>query len=260
MAVMVDALRPSETASGDQQRLTALFTGDHAWCADKLMLSANLGDGVPLPDFFAGRAFAEAIDRYAAISNGSDRRAVVSMWSLYYFAGLIIPHLVARRIGRRLLPVSFERMTIALSDNGLPRAFGVPHGGVVEAIPVADDFEAIEPLLETHLFQAVDALKMHGISAKLCWNNAAVYIDYTLRATGAPEMTAARRFDLPLFIRGCLPNGGVNPLSGCIKQVEENGECLTRRKVCCLRYMLPGIPSCGNLCALPEKRGPSAAA
>nr|WP_307953117.1 (2Fe-2S)-binding protein [Sinorhizobium medicae] len=24
--------------------------------------------------------------------------------------------------------------------------------------------------------------------------------------------------------------------------------------MCCLRYLLPGIPSCGSLCALPSQR------
>jgi ferric iron reductase protein FhuF len=108
------------------------------------------------------------------------------------------------------------------------------------------------PLIETHLGEAVSQLKAYGISAKLCWNNAAVYIDYALRLTA--EGRAFEGSDLPFFTESCLPGGGVNPFRGCLQHVEEDGERVARRKVCCLRYMLPGIPSCGKLCALPAQR------
>jgi len=240
------AYRPSE-------RLASLFTGEHAWCAEKLMLSANLEGAMSLNSFFTGGASEQAIDGYAAISGGTDRRAAVSMWTLYYFAGLTIAYLIAKRAGGRRLPVAFDEMTIALNEDGLPRAFGVPHSGWDDGA-ARGSFEAIDPLLETHLFKAVGQLVKHGISAKLCWNNAAVYIDYALRLTADKDDPDLAQADLPVFVRGCLPDGGVNPLSGCIRHVEENGECVARRKVCCLRYMLPGIPSCGKLCALPERR------
>lgn len=250
---MAEALRIQSQSRAKPVSLATVFPGEHAWCTEKLRLSDELADAVPLPTFFREDAFSRAIERYAAVSGGSDRRAVISMWSLYYFAALSIPHLIARRIGLRFLPIAFDEMTIALNDNGLPRAFGIPHGGWEEDGPDQGDcFDAIAPLLDRHLVDVVDILKRYGISGKLCWNNAAVYINYVLRLTGmSPEHGQQ---DLPLFVRGCLPSGGVNPLSGCIRHVEEDGECISRRKVCCLRYMLPGVPSCGRLCALPEQR------
>jgi ferric iron reductase protein FhuF len=251
---MAEALRIRSECRPEPTGFAGVFAGEHAWCAEKLTLSDHLADAVSLPLFFRGDAFRRAIDRYAVASGGSDRRAVISMWSLYYFSALAIPHLIARQLGGRFLPVAFDEMTIALHDDGLPRAFGVPHDGWREddATDQDDCFEAVGPLVETHLVRAVEMLKQHGISGKLCWNNAAVYIDYVLRLTQmSPE---PGQQDLPLFVRGCLPGGGINPLSGCIRQVEEGGECVSRRKVCCLRYMLPAVPSCGRLCALPEQR------
>jgi ferric iron reductase protein FhuF len=249
---MAEAAHPTIERQGGPSGLSRAFAGDHAWCADKLLLSQDLADGVPLPAFFRDGGFARAIDRYAEISGGSDRRAVISMWTLYYFSGLSIPYLIARRLAGQMLPVGFEEMTIALSEDGLPRAFGVPHRGRADEGCDDDCFGAVGPLLESHLDQAVAVLKQHGISAKLCWNNAAVYIDYALRQTNiAAEAGLA---DLPLFVRGCLPGGGINPFCGAIRQLEEEGKCVSRRKVCCLRYMLPGVPSCGTLCALPEQR------
>jgi ferric iron reductase protein FhuF len=237
---------------GGPDGLSPAFAGEHAWCREKMMLAAELAGGVPLPVFFADGGFRRAIDRYAQISGGSDRRAVVSMWSLYYFSGLTIPYLLARRIAGQVLPVAFKEMTIMLEDNGLPGAFGVSHAGTFEGEMAADGFETAAPLIETHLGEAVSQLKAYGISAKLCWNNAAVYIDYALRLTA--EGRAFEGSDLPFFTESCLPGGGVNPFRGCLQHVEEDGERVARRKVCCLRYMLPGIPSCGKLCALPAQR------
>jgi ferric iron reductase protein FhuF len=232
--------------------LSPAFSGEHAWCRDKMMLNEELADGVPLPAFFRDGGFQRAIDRYAEVAGGSDRRAVVSMWSLYYFSGLSIPYLLARRLAAQALPVEFAGMTIALEENGLPRSFGVPHAGVMEDKIETDSFEAVGPLLETHLGEAVTLLKACGISAKLCWNNAAVYIDYALRLTerGAPPASPG----LPLFVNSRLPDGGANPFCGCVSYLDEDGEQIARRKICCLRYMLPGIPSCGKLCALPNQR------
>jgi ferric iron reductase protein FhuF len=220
-----------------------------------MMLADELEGGVPLPRFFAEGGFERAIDRYAEVSRGEDRRAVVSMWSLYYFAGLTIPYLLARRLSGQLLPVAFDEMSIAVTEDGLPRAFGVNNRGSMGEELDADDFAVMSPLLTTHLNEIVSRLKACGLSAKLCWNNAAVYIDYTLRLTDA-EGRGKSAPDLPLFIRGCLPDGGPNPFCGSVKQVQEGDETIQRRKVCCLRYMLPGVASCGNRCALPSQRNP----
>ncbi|EPF00010.1 siderophore-iron reductase FhuF [Rhizobium grahamii] len=229
--------------------LSPAFAGEHAWCSEKMALSADLPDGVPLPLFFGNGGFEQAIERYATACGDSDRRAVVSMWSLYYFSALSIPYVLARRLAAQELPVAFDQMTIALHDNGLPRAFGVPHRGRNAQGGEEDGFEAIGPLLEEHLHEAVRKLAACGVSAKLCWNNAAVYLDYVLRLTRPPEGP-----DLTVFVRGCLPDGGVNPLCGSLRYVEEDGERVARRKICCLRYMLPGVQSCGKLCALPSQR------
>ena len=66
--------------------ISAAFAGPHAWCNEKMMLSADLADGIPLTEFFASGAFDRTLSIYAATFGGSDRRAVASMWSLFYFS------------------------------------------------------------------------------------------------------------------------------------------------------------------------------
>jgi ferric iron reductase protein FhuF len=53
----------------------------------------------------------------------------------------------------------------------------MPHAGSTEDHIGTNGFETIEPMLEAHLDHPGAHLSDYGISAKLCWNNAAVYID-----------------------------------------------------------------------------------
>jgi ferric iron reductase protein FhuF len=234
--------------------LRAVFTGEHAWCGEKMMLSSDLEDAMPLGEFLAGDGFGETLDRYAASHGNADRRAAASFWSLYYFSALTIPYVVARR-AEMTLPVAFDEMTIAIGEDGLPRAFGLPHEGDWSGGDSLVDF--VTPLVDCHLSRAVGLLKERsGIAPKLAWNNAAVYIDYAFNTTdrspaeGDDDHWPSR----PLFDCPLLANGSRNPFHGCLRHELAEGTTHCRRKVCCLRYMLPGIPGCGELCALPELR------
>jgi len=244
-----------KTAFGPSS-LKAVFAGEHAWCGEKMMLSDDLAGAMPILEFFRSGAFSAALDRYAAAHGGSDRRALASMWSLYYFSALAIPYIVARR-AERVLPVSLDRMTVALADDGLPQAFGLPDDGDwSEDGGNGDLMSFVMPLICSHLSMVVAELKTHGgIAPKLAWNNAAVYIDYAFNATETgPSAHGDAWASRPLFDCPQLPDGSKNPFHGCLRHEIEGGQTLCRRKICCLRYLLPGVPSCGELCALPSQR------
>ncbi|MDK1375038.1 MULTISPECIES: siderophore-iron reductase FhuF [unclassified Sinorhizobium] len=237
---------------GGAKLLSVAFAGPHAWCNEKMMLAEELSDGIPLATFFASGAFERALSTYAEISNGSDRRAVASMWSLYYFSCLTIPYVVARVLDHQALPVAFDDMTVALSADGLPRAFGVATPGAWREDGEQEIFSVLAPLMEEHLAKVVGHLKaIGGISPRLAWNNAAVYIDYALRTAGIEPLS--NQADAMVGCR-LMPNGAPNPFFDCLRHEEEDGTSVCRRKICCLRYLLPGIPSCGSLCALPSQR------
>ncbi len=233
--------------------LKAIFSGDHAWCGEKIMLSSDLDGALPLSDFLTGDGLSDTLDRYARTHGEADRRAAASFWSLYYFSALAIPYVVARR-AEATLPIALDAMTIALADDGLPRAFGLPDAGDWSEGEDLVDF--VTPLVDCHLSRVVAVLKEKtGISPKLAWNNAAVYIDYAFNATdhacaeGEDHWPARSLFNCPL-----LSDGSRNPFHGCLRHEQEGDVVHCRRKVCCLRYKLPGIPGCGELCALPELR------
>lgn len=233
--------------------LKEVFAGEHAWCGEKMMLSSDLEGAVPLPEFFGSGGFSAALDTYTAAHGGTDRRAIASMWSLYYFSILTIPYIVARRAAHAL-PVAPEHMTIALAEDGLPRALGLAREGDWSEGEGSNLLSFVMPLVSQHLGKIIAQLKAQGgIAPKLSWNNAAVYIDYAFNATErerAGDAWASRS----LFSEPRLPDGSANPFLGCLRHEVDGEQTVCRRKVCCLRYLLPGIPSCGELCALPAQR------
>lgn len=235
--------------------LKAVFAGEHAWCGEKMMLSSELEDGVPLSEFFSSGGFSAALDTYAAAHGSPDRRAVASMWSLYYFSMLTIPYVVARRADH-ILPVAPGDMTIALAEDGLPRALGLAREGDWSEGKGTDLLSFVMPLVSQHLAEIVAQLKaLGGIAPKLAWNNAAVYIDYAFNATERERPADGDAWaSRSLFSQTHLPDGTTNPFLGCLRHEADGEETVCRRKICCLRYLLPGIPSCGELCALPAQR------
>lgn len=249
------------SSQGDSEaRLAALFPGELAWCAERMRPKSVLTEAEALPVFFAEGGYERAIATFAALYPQADRRSVVSMWSMYYFAGLTLPCLAAAFCSGHLLPVDFERTSLAHDANGLPRSFGLAG----DPVPITDETAGgwFRPLFANHLRPAVDVIIRKGwISANLAWCNVASYVDYGVE-------TACARPDLPASVRAralalihdrTAPDGLPNPLVGAIRRVEEEGLTLRRRKVCCLRYMLPGVESCGSLCALPAIRQKAAA-
>ncbi|HXV30072.1 MAG TPA: siderophore-iron reductase FhuF [Sinorhizobium sp.] len=232
--------------------LSAAFAGSHAWCNEKMMPVEALPDGIALPEFFASGAFDEALKTYTDVSGGTDRRAVASMWSLYYFSCLTIPYIVACVLDHQTLPVVFEEMTIAISADGLPRAFGVAATGSWQDRGEKEIFSVLKPLVDGHLAKVVTHFKaVGGIAPRLVWNNAAVYIDYALRTAGMEPLND--QADAMVALRS-MPDGAPNPFYDCLRHEDDDGTRVCRRKICCLRYLLPGVPSCGSLCALPSLR------
>ncbi|KQY27115.1 iron reductase [Rhizobium sp. Root482] len=248
------AIHSDATAFGPSS-LKAVFAGEHAWCGEKMMLSSELEGAIPLTEFFRSGGFSAALDTYAAAHGGTDRRAIASMWSLYYFSALAIPYIVARRADH-VLPVAANDMTIALAEDGLPRALGLSGEGDWSDGRGANLLSFVMPLVSQHLAEIVAQLKtVGGIAPKLAWNNAAVYIDYAYNATQAgPAMAGDNWAARALFTCPHLPDGSKNPFHDCLRHEMDGEQTVCRRKICCLRYLLPGIPSCGELCALPAQR------
>lgn len=170
----------------------------------------------------------------------ADRRALVSLWTQYYLPALIIPYFTAlSRLGRAL-PIGFDRIGFELDESGIVSRFIVAEEeedrhGCAEA--------GLDPLVEGHLRPFFDLCQTHyGLSRHVLWCNAGVTADFALRELSRDVVPALSRAE------ACLGRCGGDAFGRCpLAHAFRSGE-ERRRRVCCMRYRLPGIPSCGALC------------
>ncbi len=198
------------------------------------------------------------VARYAAATYPeADRRAVVSLWTQWYFGILIVPTAAAILHLDRDLPVGLDEVGLAFRPDGRLETLilahdGLAHDGTSRASIGAGRFtrlvtEHIDPLVR-------ELARTFGVSRRLLWANAAVMLGWTLaqvEQTGSACCAALSECRALLDERtdAC---GRANPLCGVLCPVSRADGGGARRRVCCLRYRLPGMPSCGDLCPLTE--------
>ncbi|MBE9604210.1 siderophore-iron reductase FhuF [Acetobacteraceae bacterium H6797] len=192
--------------------------------------------------------------RHEARYPGGDRRAALSMWTQYYCAQYLLSHLGAWLLLGRMLPFRPDDIAVLVLEDGTPDGFRLPHLGAVAEGPVD-----LEPLIREHLAPLFQSLQRHHrIAPRVLWTNAAVRVSAALNlARQQPDVPPLRLLEAEaLLAKPCWRDGSPNPLHGTQSRVEVEGEMVLRRRVCCLRYMLPGIAGCGATC--PIKEGQSA--
>ena len=196
----------------------------------------------------------QLIDRYAARLPGADRRAAFSVWTMYYFSHLVIAPLIFWLRERRVLPLAIDGTKLCTDpETGAPLAFVIPNTG--EARPDSTVFDAMSEAIRHHAAPMIEASAgANRLSPRLLWNNLAVYADWAIRTFAGHEPTL-RDAALLTLSEPTWPCGWQNPMAGQLRQeTDESGACFTRRKICCLRYVLPGVPGCGMVCPLPAGR------
>ncbi|MDO6966700.1 siderophore-iron reductase FhuF [Rhizobium alvei] len=248
------------SASADFADLIIAATGDkYVYCKDSLRLSPPEGlETIACRDLTDATVFNSVIDRFARThGQKADRRAIVSLWTLYYFSTLAIATTVLNlEVGRRV-PIGIDRARLAIDpETGTPRAFILPHLG--EPAPASDTIERfLTPLLREHLEPQIEAIVgLSGVGRKLLWNNVAAYLDWIMdqirNTSGRPAAVALARS----YRETSRLGDWKNPVHGMIRpECDANGQPYGRRKVCCLRYAIDGIGGCGISCPLPQGRG-----
>jgi ferric iron reductase protein FhuF len=245
---------PALTASD----LAGLFAGDLARFAGSL----RIDDGAPCLD---GRrllelaTLRELIDRFAATQAGGDPRAVVSMWSQWHFSNVVVPATVAQLLAGVGLPLSLEEGRFALHENGCTAGVVVAPDRPLAPCRAEAGFEA---LIQGHLSPLIALLAGHfGVSAKLLWNNAAVSLAWSVQqCAGDPRLDREGLAAAQALLTAALtPAGRKNPLEGALRPSALTPMENCQRKICCLRYLLPGMADCGSFCPLPRQARAAAA-
>jgi len=230
--------------------LAPAFDGPLSFARDSLVLPDDARPAIPCSALRCPVMLGTVMDRFAARFPGGDRHAVASMWSQYYLARLIYPVLAVNLLLDRALPVGLEETSLILTEDGAPDAFRIAHCGR----PVAEEGCArYAALVRGHLEPMVAAMaEAGGASPRLFWCNAGHRCDHLLsllegRAETAPA--AEVLLGLPRW-----EEAWDNPLGRSLCAAPEGGSCSSRRRVCCLRYRLPGFEDGCPSCPLPAIR------
>ena len=238
--------------------LAGCFAGDLARFAG----SIRPDDGVP---HLAGRGLLELatlrglIDRFAATQAGGEPRAIVSMWSQWHFSNVIVPTTVARLLAGVSLPASLADGRFALHDNGCTAGVVIPPD---HPLPPRQAKAGLESLIDGHLSPLIALLASHfGVSAKLLWNNAAVSLAWSVQQCAAdPRVDREGLAAAQALLTAALTSAGrKNPLDGALRPSALAPMENCQRKICCLRYLLPGMADCGSFCPLPRHSRAAAA-
>ena len=239
--------------------LAALFQGPFAAFHDRVLLASQAkGEVVPLRRLFTPQGLDEVLDRYAVefmtpVYRRPDRRALMSQWSKYFLAQTIYVPVAANLLLDRRLPLAFDTLGVQLDELGLVERLVIPHEG--DSIEVAQgDVEArLRPLMCALLGPTIAAMTVHtGIGSKALWSNAGHYYAYLMgQLQGMPAPPPAVDDGARLMTLAYFADGERNPLYQPVRYVENaEGEVEPLRRVCCVRYKLPGLDYCGN-CPLP---------
>jgi ferric iron reductase protein FhuF len=232
-----------------------LFLDQHfPYCAGKFGPdSAVDATRYPCRDLLGEDCFSATAGAWVDRHSGVDRRAALSVWSMYYFSHLAISPAVLWLMFRHAIPASPEHLDLRLDAvTGLPDTFVVRDP---EARPPASTIhDAFEPLLYHHAAPLIATFAHFGLSPRLLWSNLAVYVEWIVGEIGKMDPALGRE-GLQLVECTHWPDGRPNPLHGLLnRHCGDDGVECTRRRVCCLRYLLPSVPGCGMICPLPAGR------
>lgn len=198
----------------------------------------------PLASLRDPAVFDATLAQFGAGFGAADRRILVSYWSQFYLAALATPALTALvRLGRPL-PLGFPATRLELDGAGRPARLIV---AADDGDPSARMAPGLAGLVEGHLRPFVDLCHARtGVAPRVLWGNAAVILGHVAGELGGGDAPAGAE------VAACLgwcggPACARTPLAQAL--CPGAGGC-RRRRTCCLRHRLPGVPSCGSLCPL----------
>ncbi|ACC73165.1 siderophore-iron reductase FhuF [Paraburkholderia phymatum] len=224
----------------------------------------NVGDGmqvrVPLTVLATQR---EAILDAMTLRYGGDAerhaRALLSQWSKYYFALAVPAALVSALVLQRPLDMAPARCVLLLTD-GMPEALYLPHDALGEMTD--DPARRYASLIDEHLHSLVDQLaSMTKIAPRVLWSNVGNLLDSLFEQCAA--MPGAQRDAAWMFeSRALFGADEPNPLRTPVRHVTPASKRLPvpfrARRVCCVRYEIPGedqlCASCPLLLTMSDEK------
>jgi ferric iron reductase protein FhuF len=234
-----------------------------AYCRGRHLMEAPAdADVVACSALLDEREFEQTVARFCArYPTTTDRRALISLWSLHYFSSLVITPAIAFLELGRILPLSIEETGLLIDrQSGTPRGFKLVHCGHVDH--EADVLVGLRPAIRGHLDILIPQLASFSkLSRKTFWTNASAYLSWIVDEVGRHADASRAEAMRAVTETAIWPDGWRNPLAGMVRvERTENGDYVGNRRVCCLRYCVPGVGGCGAICPVPEGRAPQVSA
>ncbi|MET1078080.1 MAG: siderophore-iron reductase FhuF [Pseudomonas sp.] len=229
--------------------LAPLFQGGFAHYRDVLALPDDPRQSLPARAFVEPARLEEWLARFGSEHLAGDRRALLSLWSKYYFLRLIPPVVAASLICNWRLPLAFDEIEVVVGADGLPEAFKLPHAGSPWQPKPQAPFERFAELLEGNLKPFIQALNAYQkVAPRVLWSNAGNYFEWFMSTLGKLPFPAAMLADgWAVLQQAQRPDGTRNPLYQPIRYIDQGPGCdpWRQRRTCCIRNQL-AMEMCDN--------------
>lgn len=234
--------------------LAPLFSGELETLSDHLVLADDERPYVACSALLEEGRIAVLLERFAKNYPEPEPRAVASQWSKWYFSRLMTSVLAANIIMNRRLPIGFDETGVILSEDGRATAFRLWDDG--QDFTPLDFVERFEELIDGHLAFLIAALSAaSGLSAKVLWSNAGNIFENVISrcasafGDGHTGVAHGRQLLSARVWRDKRPNRMFEP----VRYVPAGDVTLRKRRVCCIRYLMPSLSLCKN-CPLDERQ------
>ncbi|KFG97331.1 iron reductase [Burkholderia paludis] len=196
-------------------------------------------------------AVLDAMVRHYGGDPARHARALMSQWSKYYFGRAAPAGVVAALTLGRPLDMTPERTFVAL-DDGMPAALYFANDAL--GAPCDDPASRYAGLI-AHLGAVIDLLAAMGrVTPRVLWNNAGNLLDYLLDVYRSLPCVADPARDAGWLFGPTCVDGEPNPLRTPVRDAVPRSPLLPTpfraRRVCCLRYEIPGETQLCGSCPL----------
>ncbi|WP_063549369.1 siderophore-iron reductase FhuF [Burkholderia territorii] len=196
-------------------------------------------------------ALLDAMVRHYGGDPALHARALMSQWSKYYFGRAVPAGVVAALTLGRPLDMAPDRTFVAL-DDGMPAALYFAPDAL--GAPCGEPAPRYAGLL-AHLGAVIDLLAAMGrVTPRVLWSNAGNLLDHLFGTYRSLPCAADPARDAEWLFGACRVDGEPNPLRLPVRDAVPRSPLLPTpfraRRVCCLRYEIPGETQLCGSCPL----------
>ncbi|TDR85224.1 siderophore-iron reductase FhuF [Enterovirga rhinocerotis] len=178
----------------------------------------------------------------------TDPRAVVAIWSAWYFTA-VLPGILGLNLFADAEPdLRLDALRFIVADDHRVEAVRVQGG--LRDLSVERGPARFEPLIRDHIAPFVELVaRRGGVSRRVVWSNAGNTFDAFLRKCAPWAETRLAYHDARLLLASRTIAQDRNPLFEPIRMIDGRRV----RRVCCMRFLVPEGRLCAA-CPLPPRR------